>query len=199
MVAGLEPITSGKILLGDDDVTNATPGQRDIAMVFQNYALYPHMTVAENIGYPLKVARVSKAKRSLRVAETARILRLTTELDKRPNQLSGGQRQRVAMGRALIRHPRLFLLDEPLSNLDAKLRVQMRAEITTLQREMAITTCYVTHDQIEAMTMADRVAVDAQGSPTTSRPASGTLRQASQPFRCCIYRITLHEPTHSFD
>ena len=132
-------------------------------MVFQNYALYPHMTVAENIEYPLKVAKAPKSERKERVGEAARLLRLTSELDKRPNQLSGGQRQRVAMGRALIRRPKLFLLDEPLSNLDAKLRVQMRSSITELQRELGVTTFYVTHDQVEAMTMADRVAVVHNG------------------------------------
>ena len=163
MVAGLEPITSGETHLDGKDVTQATPKQRDVAMVFQNYALYPHMTVAENIEYPLKVAKVPKGERMERISEAARLLRLTGELEKRPNQLSGGQRQRVAMGRALIRRPQLFLLDEPLSNLDAKLRVQMRGSITTLQRDLGVTTFYVTHDQVEAMTMADRVAVMHKG------------------------------------
>ena len=163
MAAGLEPLTEGEILIDGEDVTLATPRERNVAMVFQNYALYPHMTVTENIGYPLKVAKIAREARTERIAETARMLRLSGELKKRPSQLSGGQRQRVAMGRALVRRPRLFILDEPLSNLDAQLRVQMRGEITALQREVGVTTLYVTHDQVEAMTMADRVAVMHKG------------------------------------
>ena len=163
MIAGLEEITSGTLMIGDRVANELPPKDRDIAMVFQNYALYPHMTVFDNIAFSLKLARRPRAEIKERVAEAARILELESQLDKRPAQLSGGQRQRVAMGRAIVRRPRVFLLDEPLSNLDAKLRVQMRAEITDLQREVGITTFYVTHDQVEAMTMADRVAVISQG------------------------------------
>jgi multiple sugar transport system ATP-binding protein len=163
MVAGLEEVTAGSISIGSRDVTYLPPKDRDIAMVFQSYALYPHMTVRRNIGYPLKLAKTPKAEIDRRVEETAELLQLTDELERRPAQLSGGQRQRVAMGRAIIRHPRAFLMDEPLSNLDAKLRVEMRAEIARLQRELAVTTVYVTHDQVEAMTMGTRVAVLQRG------------------------------------
>ncbi len=163
MIAGLEDISSGTLKIGDRVVNELPPKDRDIAMVFQNYALYPHMSVFDNIAFSLKLARRPKAEIKERVSEVARILELESQLDKRPAHLSGGQRQRVAMGRAIVRRPRVFLLDEPLSNLDAKLRVQMRAEITGLQREVGITTFYVTHDQVEAMTMADRVAVISQG------------------------------------
>ena len=159
MVAGLEEVTEGQITIGGRDVTDAAPKDRDIAMVFQSYALYPHLTVRRNIGYPLKLAKLGKAEIDKRVEEAARLLQLEPVLDRRPAQLSGGQRQRVAMGRAIVRHPRAFLMDEPLSNLDAKLRVQMRAEIARLQRDLAVTTIYVTHDQVEAMTMGSRVAV----------------------------------------
>jgi multiple sugar transport system ATP-binding protein len=163
MIAGLEEVTDGTISIGDRDVTTAQPKDRDIAMVFQSYALYPHMSVARNIGYPLKLAKAPKDEIARRVAEVAEVLQLTAVLDRRPAQLSGGQRQRVAMGRAIIRHPQAFLMDEPLSNLDAKLRVEMRAEIARLQRELAVTTVYVTHDQTEAMTMGTRVAVLRDG------------------------------------
>ena len=159
MIAGLEEITEGEIRIGDRVVNDVHPKDRDIAMVFQNYALYPHMSVADNIGFALKLAKVPKNEIKEQVADAAKLLGLTPELDRKPAQLSGGQRQRVAMGRAIVRTPRVFLLDEPLSNLDAKLRVQMRAEITDLQRKVDVTTFYVTHDQVEAMTMADRVAV----------------------------------------
>jgi len=159
MIAGLEEISEGEIFIGDRVVNDVHPKDRDIAMVFQNYALYPHMTVADNIGFALKLAKRPKDEIRRRVLDAAKLLDLTEQLDKKPAQLSGGQRQRVAMGRAIVRTPQVFLLDEPLSNLDAKLRVQMRAEITHLQREVGVTTFYVTHDQIEAMTMADRVAV----------------------------------------
>jgi multiple sugar transport system ATP-binding protein len=159
MLAGLEPVDDGNILIGDRDVTDVAPKDRDIAMVFQSYALYPHMTVAENIGFHLKVKRVGKKQRRLRVEEAARILDLYELLDRKPAKLSGGQRQRVAMGRAIVREPQVFLMDEPLSNLDAKLRVQTRTQIAALQRELGVTTVYVTHDQTEAMTMGDRVAV----------------------------------------
>jgi multiple sugar transport system ATP-binding protein len=163
MIAGLEEVTEGTISIGDRDVTTVQPKDRDIAMVFQSYALYPHMSVARNIGYPLKLAKAPKDEIARRVAEVAEVLQLSEVLDRRPSQLSGGQRQRVAMGRAIIRHPRAFLMDEPLSNLDAKLRVEMRAEIARLQRELAVTTVYVTHDQTEAMTMGTRVAVLRDG------------------------------------
>ncbi len=163
MIAGLEEISSGQIRIGDRVVNNLPPGARDIAMVFQNYALYPHMTVAENIGFALRMRKVPKAEARRRIEETARIIGLLDHLDRKPGQLSGGQRQRVAMGRAIVREPQVFLMDEPLSNLDAKLRVQMRAEISRIQRQLAVTTVYVTHDQVEAMTMGDRVAVMRRG------------------------------------
>jgi multiple sugar transport system ATP-binding protein len=163
MIAGLEEISSGKLYIGDNVVNDVPPKDRDIAMVFQNYALYPHMTVGENIGFALKLAKLPKAEIRTRVEDAAKMLELYEILDRKPAQLSGGQRQRVAMGRAIVRSPRVFLLDEPLSNLDAKLRVQMRSQITSLQREVGVTTFYVTHDQIEAMTMADRVAVINRG------------------------------------
>jgi multiple sugar transport system ATP-binding protein len=163
MVAGLEDITSGTVHIGGRDVTELAPKDRDVAMVFQSYALYPHMTVRKNIGYPLRLAKVAKPELERRVAEVARLLQLDEVLDRRPSQLSGGQRQRVAMGRALVREPQAFLMDEPLSNLDAKLRVEMRAEIARLQRTLEVTTLYVTHDQVEAMTMGTRVAVLDKG------------------------------------
>jgi multiple sugar transport system ATP-binding protein len=163
MVAGLEPITSGTLRIGGRPVNDVTPKDRDIAMVFQNYALYPHMTVAENIGFALTMRKMSKADIKAKVRETAEILGLTDWLDRKPGQLSGGQRQRVAMGRAIVREPAVFLMDEPLSNLDAKLRVQMRAEVQRIQRRINVATFYVTHDQVEAMTMGDRVAVMRAG------------------------------------
>ncbi|HSM64840.1 MAG TPA: sn-glycerol-3-phosphate ABC transporter ATP-binding protein UgpC [Ilumatobacteraceae bacterium] len=163
MIAGLETISGGTMMIGDRVVNDVEPKDRDIAMVFQNYALYPHMSVYDNIGFALKLAKVPKAEIDTRVRKAAAILELEENLDRKPGQLSGGQRQRVAMGRAIVRQPAAFLMDEPLSNLDAKLRVQMRAEIASLQRELAVTTVYVTHDQIEAMTMGDRVAVLKDG------------------------------------
>ena len=163
MVAGLEDISSGELKIEERVVNDVHPKDRDIAMVFQNYALYPHMTVADNIGFALKLAKVPKAEIAERVKKAAQTLDLTEQLDRKPGQLSGGQRQRVAMGRAIVRAPKAFLMDEPLSNLDAKLRVQMRAEIAGLQRELGVTTLYVTHDQVEAMTMGDRVAVLKRG------------------------------------
>jgi multiple sugar transport system ATP-binding protein len=163
MVAGLETITSGTLTIGDRVVNDVHPKDRDIAFVFQNYALYPHMTVRQNIGFALKLRRMPKDEIERRVAEAARLLELTSYLDRKPGQLSGGQRQRVAMGRAIVRRPQVFLMDEPLSNLDAKLRVQMRAEISRLQHDLGVTTIYVTHDQTEAMTMGDRVAVLSDG------------------------------------
>jgi multiple sugar transport system ATP-binding protein len=163
MLAGLEEVSSGGIFIGDRDVTHLPPKDRDIAMVFQNYALYPHMTVAENMGFALKIAKVDKATIAKRVEEAAKLLELTEYLGRKPKALSGGQRQRVAMGRAIVREPKVFLMDEPLSNLDAKLRVQTRTQIASLQRRLGITTVYVTHDQVEAMTMGDRVAVLKDG------------------------------------
>ena len=163
MLAGLEETNEGRILIGDRDVTKASPKDRDIAMVFQNYALYPHMTVRENIGFALKIAGMDKAEINRRVEEAAKTLDLTQYLDRKPKALSGGQRQRVAMGRAIVREPQVFLMDEPLSNLDAKLRVQTRAQIANLTRRLGTTTVYVTHDQTEAMTMGDRVAVLKEG------------------------------------
>lgn len=163
MLAGLEEVTEGRILIGDRDVTRLQPKDRDIAMVFQNYALYPHMTVAENMAFALKIAGVSKDERERRVREAAKLLDLEPYLDRKPKALSGGQRQRVAMGRAIVREPQVFLMDEPLSNLDAKLRVSTRTQIASLQRRLGITTIYVTHDQVEAMTMGDRVAVLKDG------------------------------------
>lgn len=163
MLAGLEEVNSGRILIGDKDVTNVPPKDRDIAMVFQNYALYPHMTVAENMGFALKIAGVDKEERRRRVEEAAKLLDLEKYLDRKPKALSGGQRQRVAMGRAIVRSPQVFLMDEPLSNLDAKLRVQTRTQIASLTRRLGVTTVYVTHDQVEALTMGDRVAVLKDG------------------------------------
>ena len=159
LLAGLEDVDEGAIRIDGRDVTHLPPKDRDIAMVFQNYALYPHMTVAENMGFALKIARSPKAEIARRVAETAKLLGMEDYLDRKPSALSGGQRQRVAMGRAIIREPLVFLMDEPLSNLDAKLRVQTRTQIASLQRRLGTTTVYVTHDQVEAMTMGDRVAV----------------------------------------
>jgi multiple sugar transport system ATP-binding protein len=159
MIAGLEETSAGEIVIGDAVVNDLTPPERNIAMVFQNYALYPHMTVADNMGFNLRLAGKSKQEIAARVGEAARMLDLTPLLDRRPSQLSGGQRQRVAMGRAVVRDPAVFLFDEPLSNLDAKLRVQMRAEIKLLHQKVGTTAIYVTHDQIEAMTLADRIVV----------------------------------------
>jgi multiple sugar transport system ATP-binding protein len=171
MIAGLEKITAGTLKIGGRVVNNLTPKERDIAMVFQNYALYPHMSVSQNIGFSLKLRKVPKAEIRDKVQESAQVLGLTEWLERKPGQLSGGQRQRVAMGRAMVRQPTVFLMDEPLSNLDAKLRVQMRAEVSRIQRQLHVATVYVTHDQVEAMTMGDRVAV-MQG---------GVLQQCDDP------------------
>jgi multiple sugar transport system ATP-binding protein len=173
MLAGLEEVDEGRVLIGDRDVTQVPPKDRDIAMVFQNYALYPHMTVAENMGFALKMAKVSAAERRRRVEEAAKLLGLTEYLARKPKALSGGQRQRVAMGRAIVRNPQVFCMDEPLSNLDAKMRVQTRTDIARLQADLGVTTVYVTHDQIEAMTMGDRVAVMDMG----------VLQQVDTPLR----------------
>ena len=182
MLAGLEDIDSGRVLIGDRDVTNVPPKDRDIAMVFQNYALYPHMSVADNMGFALKIAGKPKAEIRERVAEAAKILDLEEYLDRKPKALSGGQRQRVAMGRAIVRQPQVYLMDEPLSNLDAKLRVSTRTQIASLQRRLGVTTVYVTHDQIEALTMGDRIAV----------LKDGVLQQVGTP------RDTYETPTNVF-
>jgi multiple sugar transport system ATP-binding protein len=163
MIAGLEDITEGELRIGETVVNELAPKDRDIAMVFQNYALYPHMTVRENMAFPLKLAKTPQEEIKMKVEEAAKILDLTQHLDRRPANLSGGQRQRVAMGRAIVRDPKAFLMDEPLSNLDAKLRVQMRTEVSRIQNRLGTTTVYVTHDQIEAMTLGDRVAVMRAG------------------------------------
>jgi multiple sugar transport system ATP-binding protein len=182
MLAGLEPLDGGTIFIGDRDVSNVRPRDRDIAMVFQNYALYPQLTVAQNMGFALKQAGVAKEERIARVNEAARILDLEPYLDRKPKNLSGGQRQRVAMGRAIVRRPQVYLMDEPLSNLDAKLRVQTRTELAELQERLAVTTVYVTHDQVEAMTMGHRVAV----------LKDGVLQQCDAP--ATLY----HEPANLF-
>src|SRR5215213_4003218 len=163
MVAGLEDISDGELRIGEDVVNDKAPKDRDIAMVFQNYALYPHMSVRDNMGFALKLAKVDQEQINRRVEEAARILDLTQHLDRKPANLSGGQRQRVAMGRAIVRNPKAFLMDEPLSNLDAKLRVQMRTEVARIQKRLGTTMVYVTHDQTEAMTLGDRVAVMRAG------------------------------------
>jgi multiple sugar transport system ATP-binding protein len=182
MLAGLEPLDAGAVHIGDRDVTGVRPRDRDIAMVFQNYALYPQLSVAENMGFALKQHGVPKEERTARVRETARILDLEPFLDRKPKQLSGGQRQRVAMGRAIVRQPAVYLMDEPLSNLDAKLRVQTRTEVVELQARLGVTTVYVTHDQVEAMTMGHRVAV----------LRDGVLQQCEAPST--LY----HEPVNLF-
>jgi multiple sugar transport system ATP-binding protein len=182
MLAGLEPLNGGAIRIGDRDVSNVRPRDRDIAMVFQNYALYPQLTVAENMGFALKQAKVPKEERTARVREAARVLDLEPYLERKPRNLSGGQRQRVAMGRAIVRKPAVYLMDEPLSNLDAKLRVQTRTEVVELQNRLGVTTVYVTHDQVEAMTMGHRVAV----------LKDGVLQQCDAP------RTLYHEPTNLF-
>jgi multiple sugar transport system ATP-binding protein len=182
MLAGLEPLDEGAIYIGDRDVSNVRPRDRDIAMVFQNYALYPQLTVAENMGFALKQQGVKKEERTARVHEAARILDLEPYLDRKPKHLSGGQRQRVAMGRAIVRQPAVYLMDEPLSNLDAKLRVQTRTEVVELQARLGVTTVYVTHDQVEAMTMGHRVAV----------LRGGVLQQCDTP------RTLYHEPINVF-
>jgi multiple sugar transport system ATP-binding protein len=182
MIAGLEEVSSGEIRIGGQDVSDRPPKERDIAMVFQNYALYPHMSVAENMGFALKLKGVSKEERMAKVQEAAKLLDLEPFLNRKPKALSGGQRQRVAMGRAIVRSPQVFLMDEPLSNLDAKLRVETRANIAALQARLGTTTVYVTHDQVEAMTMGDRVAV----------LKDGLLQQADTP------RVLYDAPANAF-
>ena len=194
MVAGLEDITSGILRIGGKEANDESPKERDIAMVFQNYALYPHMTVAENIGFALKLRHMPKDQLKAKVNEAADILGLTDWLDRKPGQLSGGQRQRVAMGRAIVREPSVFLMDEPLSNLDAKLRVQMRAEVARIQRRMGVSTIYVTHDQVEAMTMGDRVTVMRDGTAAAGRYPAAPLRQPGQRLRGRLHRLAGPEP-----
>jgi multiple sugar transport system ATP-binding protein len=182
MVAGLEEITSGEIRIGERVVNDLEPPDRDVAMVFQNYALYPHMTVEDNIGFPLLMQRMKKTEKRVRVREVADLLGIGELLSRRPRELSGGQRQRVAMGRAIIRHPQAFLMDEPLSNLDAKLRVQMRAELVKLHRRLGVTTIYVTHDQTEAMTLGQRVAVLNKGVVQQVDTPQGLYRRPANTF-----------------
>ena len=194
MVAGLEDISEGTISIGEEVINDVLPQKRNIAMVFQNYALYPHMSVADNIGFGLRMRKMPLRERRAKVEEIARVLRLTELLDRKPRVLSGGQRQRVAMGRAIVRNPQVLLMDEPLSNLDAKLRVQMRAEIARIQREIAATTIYVTHDQVEAMTMGDRVVVMRKGQVQQVDAPAGNLRAAGKPLRGDVHRQPPDEP-----
>ena len=193
MLAGLEHPSEGKVLMDGQDVTRMSPSRRDVAMVFQSYALYPNMTVMQNIEFPLKVARVGKAERRDRARKVAAMLDLSDYLGRKPKALSGGQRQRVAMGRAIVRRPRAFLLDEPLSNLDAKLRVETRTQIAALQRELAVTTVYVTHDQVEAMTMGDRIAVMRDGELQQCGTPSRDLSAPRQHVRRRIHWLAADE------
>ncbi len=197
MLAGLEDVNAGRILIGDRDVTDVPPKDRDIAMVFQNYALYPHMTVADNMGFALKIAGVSKEERAERVREAAKLLDLEPYLDRKPKALSGGQRQRVAMGRAIVRNPQVFLMDEPLSNLDAKLRVQTRTQIASLTRRLGVTTVYVTHDQVEAMTMGDRVAVLKDGLLMQVDTPRNLYDKPEERLRCRLHRLPRDEPARA--
>ena len=194
MIAGLEEVDRGAILIGGRDVTDLQPRERDIAMVFQSYALYPHMTVRQNLGYGLKVRRPAKQETDERVERVARLLRLDELLDRRPAALSGGQRQRVAMGRAIVREPQAFLMDEPLSNLDAKLRVSMRAELASLHARLGATTVYVTHDQVEAMTLGRPGRGDARRADPAGRHAEGALPRAGEPLRRVVHRLAGDEP-----
>ncbi len=194
MIAGLEEITDGDVLIGGKIVNEMTPRERNIAMVFQSYALYPHMTVAENMGFNLKIAGQPKAVIEERVTEAARMLDLANLLDRKPSQLSGGQRQRVAMGRAVVRNPAVFLFDEPLSNLDAKLRVQMRSEIKTLHQKVGTTSIYVTHDQIEAMTLADARRRPQSGAHRAAGNAARALQEARQSLCRRLHWLPCHEP-----
>ena len=193
MIAGLEDITSGELRIGGEVVNKKAPRDRDIAMVFQSYALYPHMTVRDNIAFALKLAKRPKEEIDAKVKEAADILDLGQHLERKPANLSGGQRQRVAMGRAIVRNPKAFLMDEPLSNLDAKLRVQMRAEVARIQHRLNTTTVYVTHDQTEAMTLGDRVAIMLQRRAPAGRVADGALQQPEEPVRGRLHRLAGHE------
>ena len=194
MLAGLEDVSEGRILIGDRVVNNVAPGTRDLAMVFQSYALYPHMTVFDNLAFGLRNRRLPKEETRRRVAEAAEILELEALLQRKPKQLSGGQRQRVALGRAIVREPAAFLMDEPLSNLDASLRVQTRAEIMKLQNRLGTTTIYVTHDQIEAMTMGDRIAVMNLGVLQQIGDAERPLHQSREHVRGDVHRLARDEP-----
>jgi multiple sugar transport system ATP-binding protein len=196
MVAGLEDITEGSILLGDRVVNEVEPADRDVAMVFQNYALFPHLTVEDNVGFPLRMRGVPKAEARARVTETTRMLGLDQLLKRRPSQLSGGQRQRVAMGRAIVRHPEAFLMDEPLSNLDAKLRGHMRAELARLHLRLGVTTLYVTHDQTEAMTLGSRIAVMRGG---LLQQAGGAREVYTQPANAFVARFIGTPPMNLFE
>ena len=193
MIAGLEQVSSGRVILGDEDVTDRSPRERDIAMVFQNYALYPHMTVGENLGFALKLRKISKAERARRVGDVAAKLGLEELLSRKPGELSGGQRQRVAMGRAMVREPKAFLMDEPLSNLDAKLRVSMRGELARLHDRLGVTTIYVTHDQIEAMTLGQRVAVLRDGVLQQVDTPADPVPASREPVRRGVHRLSVHE------
>ena len=188
MIAGLETIGGGEIRIDDRLVKTVEPKDRDVAMVFQSYALYPHMTVEQNMGFALKLAGKAKAEIDRRVVEAAKVLALEALLQRLPKQLSGGQRQRVAMGRAMVRNPKVFLFDEPLSNLDAKLRVQMRSELKALHHRLATTTVYVTHDQVEAMTMADTDRRDARRNDRAGWPTARSLRSPRQPIRRNVHQ-----------
>ena len=199
MLAGLEEVDAGAVYIGGRDVTDIPPKHRDIAMVFQNYALYPYLDVRANIGFPLKMAGVRKAERERRVSEAAEMLGLTPLLDRKPAQLSGGERQRTAMGRAIVRNPQVFLMDEPLSNLDAKLRVKMRVDIAALQRRLGVTTLYVTHDQVEAMTMGHRVAVLRDGRLQQCGAPARAVQPAGQPVRRRLHRLAGDEPASQRD
>src|SRR2546422_3628245 len=188
LLAGLDDPTSGRMFIGPRDVTPLQPRERDIAMVFQSYALYPHKTVAENIEYPLRIRRLTQTDRQERVAQVAKMLNIDAYLERYPRQLSGGQRQRVALARAIVRQPQAFLMDEPLSNLDAQLRFQMRAELKRLQKSLAVTTVYVTHDQLEAMTMADLIAVLSGGPPPPGASPAPALSPAPHPLLSPFFR-----------
>ena len=193
MIAGLEDITDGELKIGGDVVNDRAPKDRDIAMVFQNYALYPHMSVRDNMGFALRLRGVDKQEIDKKVTDAARVLDLEAHLDRKPSQLSGGQRQRVAMGRAIVRDPAAFLMDEPLSNLDAKLRVQMRTEVARLQQQLGTTTIYVTHDQTEAMTLGDRVAVMRSGVLQQVGAPMELYQRAGEPVRGRLHRLAGHE------
>ena len=192
MIAGLEDISEGTVRIGDKVVNRVPSRDRDVAMVFQSYALYPHLSVRDNIGFGLKLRKLPKKEIRQRVDKAAAILGLQEQLERKPRNLSGGQRQRVAMGRAIVREPQAFLMDEPLSNLDAKLRVQMRAEIGYLQNDLGVTTIYVTHDQTEAMTLGDRVAEGRCPSPDCA--TAGALRPSGEPVRRQLHRLAGNEP-----
>ncbi len=193
MIAGLEETTDGNIEIGNRDVTKADPADRGVAMVFQTYALYPHMTVAENMGFGLKMNGVPKAEIERKVGEASQILKLDDYLDRKPKALSGGQRQRVAIGRAIVRGPEVFLFDEPLSNLDAELRVEMRVELARLHKEIGATMIYVTHDQVEAMTLADKIVVLRAGVVEQVGSPNAALQKSGQQIRSRFYRFTRHE------